>query len=276
MDEPVQEAPLAWQPFSPKGVAAFADATFGRVLLVQLLMALLTAATVLWFLGRDWFPIIRAGISELPDQGEIRGGKLDFHGESPKRLAENRFLAVAVDLDHGGDVRTPAHVEFELGRNDVEIHSLLGFLEMPYPAHRVFPLNRIELVPWWGAWAPPILGIAALMVIASLLITWSVLATVYCWLAWVVGFFANRDLSLAGSWRLAGAALMPGALLMNAGILGYALGLLELPGLALIFAAHFLAQWFYLLVSIFARPRHPGVAKRNANPFAAPPAEPEK
>jgi hypothetical protein len=267
--------PQAWQPFTPKGVAAFADATFGRVFLVQLLVALLTAATVLWFLGGDWFPIIRTAIEQLPDQGEIRGGKLDYRGESPKQLAENRFLAVAVDLDHSGDVRSPAHVQLELGRSDLEIFSLLGFIQVPYEAKWVVGINRTDLVPWWGAWAPPILGIVALLVIGSLLITWGALATTYCWIAWVAGFFANRDLSLAGSWRLAGASLMPGAVLMTVGILAYAGGLLDVPGLAIVCGLHFIAQWFYLLVSVFARARHPGVPKGKANPFAAPPAKPD-
>jgi hypothetical protein len=275
MEEPVQPAPLAWQPFTPKGIAAFAGSTFGRVFLVQLLLALLATATVLCFLTRDWFPIIRAAIAELPDQGEIRGGKLDFGGESPTRLAENRFLAVAVDLDHTGDVRSPAHVQLELGRNDVEVFSLLGFIVVPYEHNWVVALNRTDLVPWWGAWAPPILGISALLVIGGLLITWGILATVYCWIAWLTGFFANRDLRLGGSWRLAGAALMPGALLMSMGILAYALGWLDIPGLAIICGAHFVTQWFYLLVSVFALPRHPGIPKAKANPFAAA-ADPEK
>jgi hypothetical protein len=270
MDEPVQAAPMAWQPFTPRGVAAFADATFGRLFLVQLLMALLSAAAVLWFLGKNWFPVVRAAIEQLPEQGEIRGGKLDFRGESPARLAENRYLAVAVDLDHSGDVRSPAHVQLELGHSDLEIFSLLGFLEIPYRANWGIPVNRSDLIPWWGAWAPPILGLTALAVVGGLLITWGLLATVYCWIAWLAAFFANRDLRLGGSWRLAGAALMPGALLMIAGILAFAVGLLDIPGLTIVAGAHFVAQWFYLLVGAFARPHHPGVPKRRGNPFAAP------
>src|SRR5262249_50447461 len=140
MDESVERMPLAWQPFTPKGVAAFADSTFGRVFLVELLMALLVAATVLWFFSRDWFPIARAALGQLPDQGEIRRGKLDFRGESPKRLAENRFLSVAIDLDHSGDVRSPAHVQVELGQNDLEIFSLLGFIKVPYEPNWVVPI----------------------------------------------------------------------------------------------------------------------------------------
>ena len=274
MDEPSENRPLAWQPFTPKGVAAFAYATFGRVFLVQLLVALASATIIVWLIYRDWFPVVQNAIEQLPPQGAIRNATLDFRADAPKRLAENRFLSVAVDLDHSGDVRSPAHLQVEFGRNDLEIVSLLGFAKLPYGRGWETPMNRTDLIPWWGAWAPPILGIAALLVIVTLLIVWACLATTYCLGVWLVGFFANRDLSASGSWRLAATALMPGAVLMIIGIVGYGLGLLELPGLAVVLAAHFVTQWFYLLVSVFFLPRHPAAAKAKGNPFA-PPSKPE-
>jgi hypothetical protein len=276
MDELGEDKPLAWQPFTPKGVAAFAYATFGRVFLVQLLVSLLAAGTVDWVLYAAWFPVIQTAIDHLPQQGVLHHGQLDFPAESPQRLAENRFLAITVDLDHSGDVRSPAHIQVELGRSDLELFSLLGFVQVPYPRDWQVPVNRTELIPWWGAWAPPILGIAALGVIASLMVVWGCLATIYCPAVWLVGFFANRDLSLAGSWRLASVSLMPAAVLIVLGILAYGLGLLELPGMAVVLAAHFLAQWFCLLASTLVLPRHPAVAENKANPFAAPPpSQPE-
>ena len=66
----------------------------------------------------------------------------------------------------------------------------------------------------------------------GLMVSWACLATVYCLPAWLIGFFANRDCSLGGSWRLAGAALMPGALLMCAVIVLYGWGALDLVRLA--------------------------------------------
>ncbi len=38
------EPTAAWEPFTPRGVAAFAGAGFGRLLLVQFIVALLAAA----------------------------------------------------------------------------------------------------------------------------------------------------------------------------------------------------------------------------------------
>ena len=121
------KAQFAWQPLTARGVAAFAGASFGRLLVVQLVVALLEAGTVVWFLRTRWLPVINEAISGLPTQGEIRSGSLDWSGPSPARLAEGRFLALVVDLDHAGHARTPAHVQVEFGRGDYEVYSLLGF-----------------------------------------------------------------------------------------------------------------------------------------------------
>ena len=120
------KAQIAWQPLTARGVAAFARASLGRLLLVQLIVALLAAGTVVWFLHECWFPTIGEAIRGLPPQGEIRAGSLDWTGPSPARLAEGRFLAIAVDLDHTGEARSPAHVQVEFGRADFKVYSLLG------------------------------------------------------------------------------------------------------------------------------------------------------
>lgn len=267
MEASVEQGPTAWQPLTPRGVAAFGQASLGRVLAVQLVFALLAAGTVIWFLHTGWFPIISHAISELPTEGEIRSGRLDWRGESPKLLAEGRFLALAVDLGHEGKARSPAHVGVEFGRRDVQILSLFGFIARAYPRDRAIAFNRAELGPWWGAWAPAILGLAAGAVIAGLMLSWGVLATVYCVPVWLVGLYANRNLSLGGSWRLAGAALMPGALLMTLAILIYGLRALDMVHLLAACGAHFAAGWVYLVWSPLHSPRHPA-ATGKGNPFA--------
>src|SRR5438128_2088943 len=100
MDAPVQKPSIAWQPLTPRGVAAFARASLGRLLLVQFCIALFTEATTVWFLQNAWYPVITKAIDQLPAQGEIRSGQLDWRGDSPMPLADNSFLALAVDLAH--------------------------------------------------------------------------------------------------------------------------------------------------------------------------------
>lgn len=266
MDAP--RKPFAWQPFTPRGVAAFAAASLGRLLLIQLIVACLSAGAVVLFFHNAWFPVISSAIQHLPDSGQIRAGRLDWAGASPQTLAENRFLGFSVDLQHTGTVRSAAHLLVECGQTDVRIYSLLGFVQEFYPHHRTIPANRLELAPWWGAWAPIFLILTAGVVIAGLLLSWAVLATLYFLPAWLVAFFANRELTLSGSWRLAGAALIPGALVMIAGIVVYGWGALDLVQLAIVVGAHFAIGLAYVGVGTAGLPQHPDGVNLKTNPFA--------
>ena len=93
MSEPAGPT-FAWEPITPRGVAAFARANFSRLLLVQFIVALLAAVSVAWFLDDACFPTVLAAIQKLPTAGEIRSGKLDWRGDSPQMLAEGRFHCV--------------------------------------------------------------------------------------------------------------------------------------------------------------------------------------
>jgi hypothetical protein len=270
MDSSAGKPSFAWQPLTPRGVAAFAYAPAGRLLAVEFLFALLAAATVVWFLNTAWFPTISQAINQLPPTGEILAGRLDWQGESPATLAEGRFLAFTVDLKHEGKARSPAHIQVEFGHADYEVFSLLGFVGGEYRREWVVPFNREDLVPWWGAWKPALLGIAAGSVLAGLMLVWAVLATLYALPVWLLGFFANRELSLGGSWCLAGAALMPGGLLMTTGIFLYGCDAFGLVELAVVLALHFVIGWFYLIVSPLRLPPHPAVSGVKENPFRAP------
>ncbi len=267
MEASVDKPQVAWQPLTRRGVAAFAQAPLGRLLLVQFLCALLAAATAVWFLDRAWFPAISQAIRQLPPRGEIRSGTLDWQGDSPVELADGRFLALAVDLKHEGQARSPAHVQVEFGRTDFKICSLLGFAQGGYPRGWIVAFNRTELEPWWGAWQPAILAVVAALVVVGLMLTWACLATVYFLPAWLVGFFANRDLSVWASWRLAGAAVMPGALFQIAAIVGYGLGALDLVRLGVAGAAHLAIGWVYLVTGLLSLPRHPAALPLQDNPF---------
>jgi hypothetical protein len=215
------------------------------------------------------FPAISAAIAQLPPEGEIRSGKMTWRGESPRLLAEGKFLAFSVDLQHTGEVRSPAHVQIELGTTNVLIHSLLGYAEVEYPKGWIIAVNRTELSPLWGAWRPWLLLATVGGVVAYLLASWWVLATIYCAPVWLIGFFANRDLGWRASWRLAGAALLPGAFVMIVGLSFYDLGAFDLVRLGFVFVAHLAVGWIYLGVSLYFVPRIASLAQPTANPFGA-------
>src|SRR6266516_4646831 len=88
--------PSAWQPFTPRGLAAFSKGSFGRLLLLLCTTGLIAAATVVWFLQTAWFPAIRAAIHELPPQGQIVRQELKTPRVSTEPLSEHRFLGFVV------------------------------------------------------------------------------------------------------------------------------------------------------------------------------------
>jgi hypothetical protein len=264
------DASFAWEPLTPRGVAAFARARLSRLLLVQLVVASLAATAVIWFLSNGWFSTVRAAIRSLPATGAIRSGRLDWPGNSPQLLADDRLLAFIVDTNHSGQVHSPADVQFEFSRETVRVYSLLGYAEWTYPRDWTIACNRTELEPVWGAWEPEWLAITVLAVVAGLLLVWALLATVYFVPAWLIAFVMNRALDFRGSWKLAGAAVLPGGLLLTVAIVLYGLGGLDLVQCGFCFSLHFVLGWVYLFVSQFFLPRLESTPKRN--PFSSRPA----
>jgi hypothetical protein len=262
-------SPAAWQPLTPRGVAAFAPAPLRRLLLVQFIVAVLVALAVGWFLYDGYFPVINQAIAQLPTEGQVREQKLDWRGATPALLAENRFLALSVDLEQSAKLRSVAHVQLEFGRTNFFAYASLGlgYAEIIYPAGWGLAANRAELQPLWGAWRPAVLVGAMVLVIVGLFTGWFFLATLYAGPVWLLGFFLNRDLSLRGSWRLCGAALMPGALLLVVAISFYDLGVMDLVQLAFIYVAHLVLGWVFILVSPFSLPRLAASGKSAGNPF---------
>jgi hypothetical protein len=257
---------FAWEPLTPRGVAGFARAPLSRLLLVQLVVALLAASTVVWFLEDGCFPIIRAAIQNLPAAGEIRFGRLNWSGASPQSLADGKFLAFDIDPNHSGQIQSTADFQIEFGRKAVRVFSLFGYQDFQYPSGQILSFSRTDLEPLWGAWTVEILFVAAVASVVGLLLSWWILATLYFLPVWVLGFFTNRDLNFRASWKFSGAALMPGALLMAAGILLYDFGFLNLVSFGFTFAAHFALGWIYLFLSLLFLPPISQKAQKQ-NPF---------
>ena len=257
---------FAWEPLTPHGVAAFGRARIGRLLLVQAIAAVLAAASACWFLSDSCFPVIGQAIGQLPAQGEIRSGQLDWRGPAPQLLAEGRLLAFAVDLDHSGQIHSSAQVQIEFGRQTVRVFWLPGYAKFSYPTGWIIAFNQTTLEPLWEAWAPELLALTGAAVVPGLLLSWAALATIYFLPLRLLAFFTNRDLNLRASWKLSGAALLPGALLLTAALALCGLGFFGLVTLAFIFGAHFVLGWIYLLVSLLFVPRTPA-APPKGNPF---------
>jgi len=245
----LNEPTFAWEPLTPRGVAAFARSSLERLLIVQGIFAALAAAAAVWFLSDGVFPVVDAAISQLPEQGEIRAGKLNWHDESPALLAEGNLLAISVDMEHGGALRSPADFQFEFGRDSVCIFSLFGEGEIFYPAGYIIAANQRDAQPAWGAWAPNFLALAAIGTFFGLLLVWAALATIYFLPVWLICFFCNRDLNFRASWKLAAASLMPGALLMSVSLVCYELQAFDQVQFCFATGMHLVIGWIYLFVS---------------------------
>jgi hypothetical protein len=259
------EPTFAWEPVTPRGVAAFARASLERLVVVQAIFALLAAAAFTWLLSDGLFPAVDAAVAQLPATGEIRNGRLVLPDTSPAILAEGRLLEINVDLKHSGQIRSPAEFQVEFGENSLSVFSLFGEAEIAYPAGQSFPFNRTDVQPLWGAWSPDLLALAAIGTFLCLMLTWALLATLYFLPVWLICFFANRDLNFRQSWQLAGAALMPGALLMSLSLFLYDWGDCDLVQLCFAFGLHLVIGWIYLFVSpLFLNRALPSSTK---NPF---------
>ena len=266
-ESPVSLLPAAWQPLTFRGVAAFAEAKLGRLLLVQFIVALLTAGTVCWFLSIHWFPSVRNAIRQLPETGAIRAGQLTTPRDSAAPLVETRYLSIAVDAADSGVASSLADLRVEFHRTNFAVCGFAGCVRRAYSTSSTMQFSRSELESWWGAWQPMLFGLAAVAVVAGLFASWLLLATLYFPVAWIIAYFKDRRLTAQGAWKLAAAALLPGALLVCVGIVLYGLGVADLLRLLVLWLAHFAVGWLYLVMAPFRLPRV--AAKTATNPFGS-------
>jgi hypothetical protein len=261
--------PVAWQPFSPRGIAAFALASTARLLIVQLLVALIAAATTCLFLRSAWFPVVAEAIRQLPAKGDLVDGSLQISNTVPLTLASSRFLTIVLDPDHSGQFGLTSDLQVELGRTNLYLSAVLGLVPIEYPTEGVAAFNRTELVPWWGAWSQAVLGIAAALTVLSLIGLWAILAMAYTIPARIMAYLLDRDTGWTGIWRLAAAGLMPGAILMALAIMLYSLGLLDLVQLGFFSLFHLVVGWVFIFMSVLCLPHAKAATDPTTNPFDA-------
>src|SRR5437867_7021771 len=212
----------------------------------------------------------------MPEKGAIRGGRVEWNNVSPAGLAEGPFLSIVVDSAEGGRTGKSADVQLELERHGFKICSLFGCLALPYPTNWTFALNRAEAEPWWGAWRSFLrVGVGAGVVIC-LMASWLVLATIYSLPVRVITFYSDRQATWPGCWRIAGAAQLPGALLMCGAIFLYGFKRLNLVGLLFAWLFHVVIGWIYVGIAPARLPRLADCPRRRGNPFGGPQKRPKR
>lgn len=262
--------PRAWQPLTPRGVAAFSVASFRRLFLVESLVASILAFVLIRFLLLSCLPVVRSAVVRLPDDGRIQDQQLKLFDPSPRLLAESRFFSLALDPQNASSAGSTSDFRIELHDRSCQVCSLFGCLAIPYPEHYLIALNPRELEAGIDAWRIMAMAIVACTTWLSALLIWSILATFYCLGPWLLALYHDRQLTLAGSWRLSSAALMPGALLATCAFLAYSLGLVDLIRLVIFLALHLPVGWVWLVLATMRLPRAADSPAQRPNPFLSP------
>lgn len=259
----------AWQPFTFGGVAAFASARLSRALLAELVTAILVSASIVYSLQHGWSPAVAQLIQQMPETARIAGGQLAGIDESV--IAETKYFAIAVTPESSSQIGQSADVQVQLRPADFRVGSVFlpdwGW-EFNYGPATMINLSRSYLEPWWGAWQPVILALIGVTILVLMFLFWAILALVYMAPAKCIGWFADRQLTWGGAWRLSSAALLPGAFYMIFGVLLYSWRAVDLIGLAFIWLAHMLMGWVYVIGGSLACPRLFPQAPR-PNPFTS-------
>ncbi len=261
--------PAAWQPFTFGGVAAFADARLGRLLVAELATAILVAVSAVWLLHRAYCPVILQAIQQMPETARVANGRLE--GVPATLIAESRFLAIAATAQPGSEIGQDADLQIQFRQDDLCAGSVFwpdwGWA-FHYGPGTAFNLARSNLEPWWSAWQPVLLTLTGAAVVLSFLLLWAALAVVCMAPAKFVAWLADRNLSWGGAWRLASASFLPGAVVMAGAMILYGWSVIDLAGLSFFLAIHVIVGWVYLVGGPCKVTRHsPLDSKRN--PFTA-------
>ncbi|MEO7300876.1 MAG: hypothetical protein ABI042_20105 [Verrucomicrobiota bacterium] len=257
----------AWQPFTPRGVAAFATAPSWRAVILKIIVALVASFTVVWFCRANYFPSIYEAIKNLPDGAALQN-KILVHFPSGA-LTQRKFLSVIVDSAETGAIGQTADVQVELRKTYFQICSIFGCGLFEYPEKNI-ALNRSSVEAWWGARQPVILVLIASVAGFTIWMTWIFLGLIYAPVAKLIAYFNDRELSWSGSWRLASAVQMPGAILMCLTILFYGLQTFDLIRFLFFFTIHFFVAWIYLFWAPFSLPPIKAAISPTQNPFTPP------
>jgi hypothetical protein len=254
-----------WQPLTFRGVARFAEGELWRIWLMELVVAVAVAVGLVWFLQKCYAPVIVQAVQQMPDGAVIKDGHLS--GVPETRLSETKLIAIAVTSDEETEIGQAADMQIQFRWGGIRVGSAFWpdwGLKFDYGAGKA-EVSRASLEPLWGAWRPVIFAGCGVGMMVELAVTWALLATLYSAPAKVAAWFGDRKLSWGGAWKLSAAALMPGALLLVAGLALYGTEAVDLIGLSCFFAAHFVVGWIYVGGAIFFLER--ATAPPAKNPF---------
>ena len=251
-------------PFTLRGVASFAQSGWGRLFAWQLIVAITLGGSVLLVLAQHWAPVVDQAIREhMPTETGLKDGRLIWPNNQPKVFARNSYLCLAVDSEGTGNHGQMADIQIELRRDSWVCRSILGYSKFQY-SKQDLPLTRKQFVPWWGSRRPFLLLGSAVVIGLLFWLGWLGLGLIGVWPAKIITYYADRESGFGKLWRMSSAALLPTGVLMAMGFLCYAMRLLPMVGLLILFPLHLILGGAYLFFSTFLLSK---VMVDPANPF---------
>ena len=212
--------------------------------------------------------MIERAISQLPDEGQIRRGQLEWTNASPIFLAASPQFAILVDATATEGASRVADVQLEFHQRDMKICSLFGCLSLAYPTNFLIGLNRLEAAPAWGAWKPALFAGLVAATVAGLFASWLALSADGLAPLRLLAYLADREATQSDCWRLGFMALMPGALMMMIAIFLYGAERIKLTDLLIVWPLHLVIGLGYAIGAILFLPTAGTTPVKTANPFA--------
>ncbi len=246
------------------GVAALARGPVRWLAGWQVAVAVGAAAVFVWAAASTWGRAFEHAIESLPDEAAIQDGHLVWNQPGPAVLHQGTFVTLVVDPAGLREAGLSADVTLSLEARQVAMRSAFGWLTLPYPPGLRVSLGRLNMTGLLDAWRFPFLLGSVFAVSMALLCGWICLATVYSPVLWFMARALGWHLGLGRAWRLAGASLLPGALLMTASTALYATRYLGLVGFLFAVPTHFVLGWIFCIGGL---PSAAARRSRQGNPF---------
>ena len=188
-------------PLTFPGVVTFAHRSPAWLLSLWLVTALGSAAMLIWFVEVRWVPIVEDTVQALPEGLILTEGSLQSFSQTESVRQSNRFLSLVVTSSSSTPESSTADVQVILTPHEARLHSLLGYLQLPYDHRLALKLSPSHLVPWWNSRKPLVRAAAFLFLVGSLLLSWILLATLYAPPLLLLIYMSDRRVEFATIWR---------------------------------------------------------------------------
>ncbi|MGC8742936.1 MAG: hypothetical protein ACP5T0_03540 [Verrucomicrobiia bacterium] len=257
---------VAFLPVTPRAIAAGKNFQTINFIAYWFFYSVVCSLAITFVFERCVISSISRAINKLPQSGEIVSGKLNnWETNSNTALVEGKFVSIYVNSSDQEDSSDNADLQIVFARDELRFRSLLGWLTVKYPEQLDLPLNYKQLWPLWGAYQTAIIAAVFLSSVVFLILIWTFLAFAYSLLYIAFARVLKRMTGgKSGAFKIAGASLIPGALIMTFGLLTYSFGYIDLITLLIVFCSHILIAWIYLFLSLFSLPKIP---EDKENPF---------